>query len=147
EDPQRKVILLKYSDGYYTNYMQDRTRFHELDFSLEILNTSRQDRQLYEYIVSKGPEEVWQIQLEVYEPASDPSSQILSWVLANGTCNITLNCTAERGDNISYRWGSGDTSTSGLCSHSSSLLHLTYPLQNSSISSSCTTSNPVQHPH
>lgn len=67
EDPQRKLILLKYTDGNYTNYMRDRTRFHELDFSLEILNTSRQDGQLYEYIVSKGPEEkVWRIQLEVY---------------------------------------------------------------------------------
>lgn len=42
-------------------------RFHELDFSLELLNTSRQDWQLYEYSVSKGPEEkVWKIQLEVY---------------------------------------------------------------------------------
>ncbi|XP_030329567.1 signaling lymphocytic activation molecule [Strigops habroptila] len=144
EDPQRKLILLKYLDGKYTNYMQERTRFHMLDFSLEILNTSRQDRQLYEYIVSKGPEEkVWQIQLEVYEPVSDPTIQILGWVLANDTCNITLNCTAERGDNISYSWGSGDNSTSGLCSHNSSLLHLTYPLQNSSISCSCTTSNPV----
>lgn len=67
EDPQRKLVLLKYSDGNYTNYMQGRTRFHNSDFSLEILNTKRQDRQLYEYIVSKGPEEkVWQIQLEVY---------------------------------------------------------------------------------
>ncbi|XP_065516216.1 signaling lymphocytic activation molecule-like isoform X2 [Lathamus discolor] len=144
EDPQRKLILLKYADGNYTNYVQDRTRFHELDFSLEILNTSRQDGQLYEYTVSKGPEEkVWRIQLEVYEPVSDPSIQILSWVLANGTCNITLNCTAERGDSISYSWGSADTSTSGPCSRNSSLLHLTFPLQSSSVSCSCTTSNPV----
>lgn len=67
EDPQRKLVLLKYLDGNYTNYMQGRTCFHKLNFSLEILNTSRQERQLYEFIVSKGPEEkVWQIQLEVY---------------------------------------------------------------------------------
>lgn len=67
EDPQRKLILLEYLDGNYTNYMQGRTRFHKTDFSLEILNTSREDRQLHEYIVSKGSEEkVWQIQLEVY---------------------------------------------------------------------------------
>ena len=67
EDPQRKLVLLKYLDGNYTNYMQGRALFHRLNFSLEILNTSRQDGQLYEYIVSKGPEEkVWQIQLQVY---------------------------------------------------------------------------------
>uniref|UniRef100_A0A8V5GXJ0 Uncharacterized protein n=1 Tax=Melopsittacus undulatus TaxID=13146 RepID=A0A8V5GXJ0_MELUD len=148
EDPQRKLILLKYTGGNYTNYVQDRTRFHELDFSLEILNTSRQDQQLYEYTVSEGPEEKvchWISQAQQLplpslspEPVSDPSIQILSWVLANGTCSITLNCTAERGDSISYSWG-----TSGPCSHNSSLLHLTFPLHNSSISCSCTTSNPV----
>lgn len=67
EDPQRKLVLLKYLDGNYTNYMPGRARFHMVDFSLEILNTSREDRQLHEYIVSNGPEEkVWQIQLEVY---------------------------------------------------------------------------------
>ncbi|XP_072702577.1 signaling lymphocytic activation molecule-like [Ciconia boyciana] len=144
EDPQRKLVLLKYMDGNYTNYMQGRTRFHVTNFSLEILNTSRQDRQLYEYIVSKGSEEkVWQIQLEVYEPVSDPSIQILGWALANSSCTVTLNCTAERGDNVSYSWGSRDTSTSGLCSHNGSLLHLSYPLQNASIACACTASNPV----
>ncbi|KAK4807807.1 hypothetical protein QYF61_023640 [Mycteria americana] len=144
EDPQRKLVLLKYVGGNYTNYMQGRTRFHMVDFSLEILNTSRQDRQLYEYIVSKGSEEkVWQIQLEVYEPVSDPSIQILGWALANSSCTVTLNCTAERGDNVSYSWGSRDTSTSGLCSHNGSLLHLSYPLQNASVACACTASNPV----
>uniref|UniRef100_A0A672UJQ6 Ig-like domain-containing protein n=1 Tax=Strigops habroptila TaxID=2489341 RepID=A0A672UJQ6_STRHB len=143
EDPQRKLILLKYLDGKYTNYMQERTRFHMLDFSLEILNTSRQDRQLYEYIVRFPRHNPLPLPSLSPEPVSDPTIQILGWVLANDTCNITLNCTAERGDNISYSWGSGDNSTSGLCSHNSSLLHLTYPLQNSSISCSCTTSNPV----
>ncbi|NXN65959.1 SLAF1 protein, partial [Himantopus himantopus] len=144
EDPQSKLVLLKYLDGNYTNYMQGRTQFHKLDFSLEILNTSREDRQLHEYIVNKGSEEkVWQIQLEVYEPVSDPSIQILGWALANGSCTITLNCTAERGDNVSYSWGSQDTHTSGLCSHDGSLLHLSYSLQNASVACTCTASNPV----
>ncbi|NXX21827.1 SLAF1 protein, partial [Podargus strigoides] len=144
EDPQSKLILLKYWNGNYTNYMQRRTRFHKLDFSLEILNTTRQDRQLYEYIVSKGSEEkVWQIQLEVYEPVSNPNIQILSWEQANGSCTVTLNCTAERGDSVSYSWGSRGTSTSGLCSHNGSILHLSYPLQNTSVACACTASNPV----
>ncbi|NXP09159.1 SLAF1 protein, partial [Thinocorus orbignyianus] len=144
EDPHRKLILLKYWDGSYTNYMQERARFHEVNFSLEILNTSREDRQLHEYIVSKGPEEkVWQIQLEVYEPVSDPSIQILNWALANGSCTVTLNCTAERGDSISYSWNSRDIRSSGLCSHNGSLLHLSYPLQNASIACTCMASNPV----
>ncbi|NXV24010.1 SLAF1 protein, partial [Cepphus grylle] len=144
EDPQRKLVLLKYLDGNYTNYMLGRACFHMVDFSLEILNTSREDRQLHEYIVSKGPEEkVWQIQLEVYEPVSHPSIQVLSWALANGSCAVTLNCTAERGDNVSYSWGSRDTGTLGLCSSNGSLLHLSYPLQNTSVACACTASNPV----
>ncbi|XP_035748605.1 signaling lymphocytic activation molecule-like [Egretta garzetta] len=144
EDPQRKLVLLKYSGGNYTNFMQGRNRFHKLDFSLEILNTSRQDRQLYEYVVSKASEEeVWQIQLEVYEPVSHPSIQILSRVLANGSCAVTLNCTTERGDNVSYNWASQDLSTSGLCSHNGSLLHLSYSLQDASIACACTASNPI----
>ncbi|XP_050768154.1 signaling lymphocytic activation molecule-like [Gymnogyps californianus] len=144
DDPHRKLVLLKYLDGNYTNYMQRQTRFHKSDFSLEILNTSRQDRQLYEYIASTGSEEtVWQIQLEVYEPVSDPSIQILGWALANGSCNVTLNCTAERGDNVSYSWGRQDTNTSGLCSRNGSLLHLSYILQNTSITCACTASNPI----
>ncbi|NXT01976.1 SLAF1 protein, partial [Jacana jacana] len=147
EDPQRKLVLLKYLDGNYTNYMQGRALFHMVNFSLEILNTSREDRQLHEYITSNGPEEkVWQIQLEVYEPVSNPSIQVLNWARANGSCAITLNCTAERGDNISYSWNSRDTSrASELCSHSGSLLHLSYPLQNASIACDCMASNPVSH--
>ncbi|KFQ33947.1 Signaling lymphocytic activation molecule, partial [Merops nubicus] len=144
EDPHRKLVLLSYSQGKYTNYMKERISFHEDTFSLEILNTSRQDWQIYEYSVSKGSEEeVWQIQLEVYEPVSDPSIEILRWALANGTCTLTLNCTAERGDHVSYSWGGQDRGTPGLCSHNGSLLHLSYPLQNVSIACSCTASNPV----
>ncbi|NXD88336.1 SLAF1 protein, partial [Halcyon senegalensis] len=144
EDPQRKLVLLNYMNGTYTNYMEERTRFHKSNFSLEILNTSRQDRQLYQYIVNKGPEEeVWPIQLEVFEPVSDPSIEIVDHLPANGSCTIILNCTAERGDHVSYSWGCRDPSPLGFCSHNGSILHLSYPLQNTTISCSCTASNPV----
>nr|XP_013795323.1 PREDICTED: signaling lymphocytic activation molecule [Apteryx mantelli mantelli] len=112
EDPHRKLVLLKYLDGNYTNYMQEKTRFHRANFSLEILNTSRQDRQLYEYIISKGRDEtVWQIQLEVYEPVSAPRIQVLSRTLANGSCTVTLECVAERGDRAVVAGGWAQNST------------------------------------
>ncbi|XP_009862994.1 PREDICTED: signaling lymphocytic activation molecule-like [Apaloderma vittatum] len=128
EDPESKQVLLRYSDGNYTSYMQEQIHFNKSDFSLEILNTSRQDRQLYE---------------DILQPVSDPSVEILSRVLANGSCTLTLNCTAERGDNVSYSWESRDAGTPGLCSRKGSLLHLSYPLQNASIACACTASNPV----
>ncbi|KAM9368381.1 signaling lymphocytic activation molecule-like [Phaethornis superciliosus] len=144
EDPGSKMVLLKYLDGHFTNYMKGWILFHEVDFSLEILNTSRQDRQFYEYMVTKGSKQkVWQIQLEVYEPVSNPSIQLLRQDLTNGSCTITLNCTAEQGDNISYSWGTQDPSTPELCSGTGSLLHLSYPLQNMSISCLCNATNPV----
>ncbi|KFP84341.1 Signaling lymphocytic activation molecule, partial [Apaloderma vittatum] len=141
EDPESKQVLLRYSDGNYTSYMQEQIHFNKSDFSLEILNTSRQDRQLYEDILRKGAGA--QTFVLSPEPVSDPSVEILSRVLANGSCTLTLNCTAERGDNVSYSWESRDAGTPGLCSRKGSLLHLSYPLQNASIACACTASNPV----
>uniref|UniRef100_A0A8C4K3G2 Signaling lymphocytic activation molecule-like n=1 Tax=Dromaius novaehollandiae TaxID=8790 RepID=A0A8C4K3G2_DRONO len=142
EDPHSKQVLLKYSDGNYINYMQEQTRFHQANFSLEILNTSRQDRQLYEYIVSKEREEkVWQIQLEVYEPVSAPRIQVLGGTEANDSLTVTLNCTAERGDRVSYSWAGA----SRLCARNGSVLHLSYSPRNASLACSCTctAANPV----
>ncbi|NWI86590.1 SLAF1 protein, partial [Pitta sordida] len=144
KDPQKKQILVKYSGGNPTNYTLGQMRFQVSDFSLEILNTSRQDGQLYEYSVSKGPEEVvWQIQLKVYESVSAPSIQILSRELANGSCSLTLRCTAERGDDVSYSWSSQGSRIPGICSGNSSFLNLSYPLWNGSVLCVCTATNPV----
>uniref|UniRef100_A0A8D0KX10 Ig-like domain-containing protein n=1 Tax=Strix occidentalis caurina TaxID=311401 RepID=A0A8D0KX10_STROC len=145
EDPQRKLVLLKYADGNYTNYMENRTRFHKSDFSLEILNTSRQDQQGPRQCLHPSPDTnlcLLPPSLSL-EPVSDPSIHVLSWALANGSCTVTLNCTAARGDNVLYSWDSWDTSTSGLCSGSGSLLHFSYPLQNTSVSCTCTASNSI----
>ncbi|NXG01160.1 SLAF1 protein, partial [Sakesphorus luctuosus] len=143
--PQKKQVLVKYSRDNFTNHFPGQMSFQKSDFSLEILNTTRWDGQLYEYSVSKGAvEEVQQVQLKVYEPVSTPTIQILSMELANGSCSITLNCTAEQGDDVSYSWDSLASRTSGLCSGNSSSLHLSYPLRNSStISCICKATNPV----
>ncbi|XP_047905247.2 signaling lymphocytic activation molecule-like isoform X2 [Anser cygnoides] len=144
EDPHSKDVLLKYLDGNYTNYNPSQNRFHSSNFSLEILSTKRQDQRLYEYITSKDTEEkVWQIQLEVYESVSDPDIQVLSWALANDSCTVTLNCTAARGDNVSYSWAGLEASTSSPCAHNGSLLHLSYHLNATSLACACTASNPV----
>ncbi|XP_050186279.1 signaling lymphocytic activation molecule [Myiozetetes cayanensis] len=142
--PHKKQVLVKYSGGKPTNHFQGQILFHESDFSLEILNTSRQDGQIYEYSVSTGrEEEAQQIQLKVYEPVSHPSIRIVSREVANGSCSIALNCTAERGDDVSYSWGSQDSRTWGPCSGNSSFLHLSYPPWNTSSSCVCTATNPV----
>ncbi|NXG42008.1 SLAF1 protein, partial [Psilopogon haemacephalus] len=141
EDPQDKEVLLQYSQGTPVNYLEGRMKFHSQDFSLEILNTSRQDGKLYEYTTSKGKQErLWRIQLEVYEPVSPPSIEVLSRALANGSCRLTLNCSAERGDSITYSWAGEPP---GLCARNGSILHLSYPQHQPSLSCSCRATNPV----
>uniref|UniRef100_A0A8C8EA65 Ig-like domain-containing protein n=1 Tax=Otus sunia TaxID=257818 RepID=A0A8C8EA65_9STRI len=137
-----KLVLLKYVDGNYTNYMQNRMRFHKSNFSLEILNTSRQGPR---QCLHPSPDtNLFLLPLSLsLEPVSDASIHVLSWALANGSCTVTLNCTAARGDDVFYSWNSWDTSTSGLCSGSGSLLHFSYPLQNTSIACTCTANNSI----
>ncbi|NXL82162.1 SLAF1 protein, partial [Leptocoma aspasia] len=143
-EPQRKKFLLKISGGNYTEFEPGRMRFHRRDFSLEILNTSRDDRRLYEYSVSKGPhEEVWQIQLEVFEPVGHPSIRILRREQSNGSCSLSLRCSSERGDEVSYSWASRDNDTVGICSGRGAFLNLSFPLRSAAFGCVCTASNPV----
>ncbi|NXN92413.1 SLAF1 protein, partial [Rhinopomastus cyanomelas] len=144
EDPQTKFVLHTYSHGNATSYLEGHTCFRKSDFSLEIRSTRWQDGQLYEYIVSEGPKEmIWQVRLEVYEPVSSPTIKILSRALANGSCTLTLNCSVEREDRVSYSWGCQDSSAAALCHHNGSLLHLSYPTEPETITCSCTASNPI----
>ncbi|NXB38969.1 SLAF1 protein, partial [Eulacestoma nigropectus] len=144
EEPQKKKFLLKFSGENYTEFEPRRMRFHRQDFSLEILNTSREDGQLYEYSVSKGPEEeVWQIQLEVFEPVADLSIRILHWELSNGSCSLALHCASERGDEVSYSWDSRGNGTRGICSGNGSFLNVSYSLRSAGFGCVCTARNPV----
>ncbi|XP_056365977.1 signaling lymphocytic activation molecule isoform X2 [Oenanthe melanoleuca] len=144
EGSQKKTILLKISGGNVTEYKRERMRFHRGNFSLEILNTSRDDERLYEYSISKGPEEeLWQIQLQVFEPVADPNIQILHRELSNGSCSLSLLCTSERGDEVSYSWDSWDNRTRGICSGNGRVLNVSYSLWNDSIRCVCTARNRV----
>ncbi|NWV04511.1 SLAF1 protein, partial [Ptilonorhynchus violaceus] len=143
-EPGKKNFLLKFSGGNVEEYEPGRMRFHRRDFSLEILNTSREDGRLYEYSVSTGQdEEVWQIQLDVFEPVADPSIRILHRELSNGSCSLALVCTSERGDEVSYSWDSRENGTRRICSGNGSFLNLSYSLRNAGFRCVCTARNPV----
>ncbi|NWI47907.1 SLAF1 protein, partial [Picathartes gymnocephalus] len=144
EEPQRKKILLKFSGGDYRQLEQGRIRFHQQNFSLEILNTSRDDGRLYEYSVTKGQEEeVWQVQLEVFEPVGDPSIRILRRELSNGSCSLSLLCTSEKGDEVSYTWEDPGNGTGGICSGNGSSLNFSYSLRDAAFGCVCSAWNPV----
>ncbi|XP_039568984.1 signaling lymphocytic activation molecule-like [Passer montanus] len=144
KEPLTKKFLVKISGGNHSEFQPERMRFREQNFSLEILNTSRDDQRLYEYSVNKGSEEeVWQIQLEVFEPVADPSIRILHRESSNGSCSLALNCSSERGDNVSYSWDSRDNGTGGICSGNGSVLRLSFSLRGAAFGCVCTARNPV----
>uniref|UniRef100_U3JG88 Ig-like domain-containing protein n=1 Tax=Ficedula albicollis TaxID=59894 RepID=U3JG88_FICAL len=144
EGSQKKTILLKISGGNATEYERERMRFHRGNFSLEILNTSRDDERLYEYSVSKRQEEeLWQIQLKVFEPVANPNILILHRELSNGSCSLSLLCTSERGDEVSYSWDSQNNGTRGICSGNGRVLNVSYSLRNASVRCVCTARNRV----
>ncbi|NWU33814.1 SLAF1 protein, partial [Hylia prasina] len=124
----RKKFLLRLSGGNYTELEPGRLRFHSRDFSLEILNTSRDDQRLYEFSVSKGEEEeVWQVQLDVFERVSRAGVRVLARDVSNGSCRLALRCTAERGDRVSFSWAGRDNGSAGICSGAGAFLNVSYP--------------------
>ncbi|NWS00452.1 SLAF1 protein, partial [Motacilla alba] len=148
EEPLKKKFLLKISGGNPVEFEPERMRFHEQDFSLEILNTSREDQRLYEYSVNKGSEEeVWQVQLEVFEPVAEPSIRILRRDSSNGSCSLALRCSSQRGDAVSYSWDSRDGGSGGICSGNGSDLALSFPLRSAAFGCVCTARNPVSSRH
>ncbi|NXO73189.1 SLAF1 protein, partial [Phainopepla nitens] len=148
EEPQKKRFLLRISGGSPREFERARMRFHPQDFSLEILNTSREDGRLYEYSVSNGTEEeVWQVQLRVFEPVADPRIQILHREWSNGSCSLALRCSSERGDEVSYSWAGWDNSTVGICSGQGEFLNLSFSPRSAAFGCVCTAQNPVSHRH
>ncbi|NXR20729.1 SLAF1 protein, partial [Cinclus mexicanus] len=144
EGSLKKKFLLKISDVNLTEFEPERMRFHREDFSLEILNTSRDDGRLYEYSVNKGSEEeLWQIQLQVFEPVANPIIRILHREPSNSSCSLTLLCTSEQGDEVSYSWDSRDIGTGGICSGNSSILNISYSLWSPGFRCVCTARNLV----
>ncbi|KAM4880460.1 signaling lymphocytic activation molecule [Sylvia borin] len=125
EGQQKKRFLLRFSRGNLTEFQPGRLRFHRDDFSLEILNTSREDGRLYEFSLSRGQEEeVWQLQLRVLERVSHPDIRILHREFSNGSCSLALLCSSERGDEVSYSWDSPNGTGTGVCFGLGALLNV-----------------------
>ncbi|XP_067416403.1 signaling lymphocytic activation molecule [Emydura macquarii macquarii] len=140
----KKKIIIVYSGNNYTNYMKDRIKFHHENFSLEILETRREDANHYEYTVIKGPEEnSLRLRLEVYEQVSNPNIQIINSTQGNDSCTMTLGCTVERGDNVTYHWSCGQGKAPPLFLHNGSRLHLSLSPEESSFFCLCNASNRV----
>ncbi|CAM2108315.1 signaling lymphocytic activation molecule [Caretta caretta] len=140
-----KTFIVEYS-GNHTNIMADKERikFHPENFSLEILETRREDAGHYEYTVNKRFEEQsLQFQLEVYEQVSIPNLQMVSKTLGNESCAMNLSCLVTSGDNVTYSWNCSEGNASQLHPYNDSFLHLSFTPGEGSVSCTCTARNRV----
>ncbi|XP_005058985.1 PREDICTED: signaling lymphocytic activation molecule [Ficedula albicollis] len=79
----------------------------------------------------------------LWEPVASPNILILHRELSNGSCSLSLLCTSERGDEVSYSWDSQNNGTRGICSGNGRVLNVSYSLRNASVRCVCTARNRV----
>ncbi|XP_043542511.1 hepatocyte cell adhesion molecule-like [Chiloscyllium plagiosum] len=84
------------------------------NLTLQINDLRMGDGGIYTVTVTGGGGDyTGKVTLQVYEPVSVPSVELIENITAEG-CNVTLLCSAESGSNISYTWTSlGTNQTDG----------------------------------
>ncbi|XP_038656729.1 signaling lymphocytic activation molecule-like isoform X2 [Scyliorhinus canicula] len=93
---------------------QKRIKFHPGNFSLQINDLQREDAGSYEVFLTRdsGEETTETIQLDVYEPVTGTK---ISQKTEN--CTMTLTCSVNTGDNISFIWWKGQEALINYSSH------------------------------
>ncbi|XP_078391357.1 CD48 antigen-like [Cetorhinus maximus] len=83
-----------------------RIKLHPEDFSLQISDLRREDAGVYEVSVTldSGNKSSRTVQLDVYEPVTGTNIRIDQYTR---NCNLTLSCSVNTGDDISFRWWRG----------------------------------------
>ncbi|XP_029436450.1 signaling lymphocytic activation molecule isoform X2 [Rhinatrema bivittatum] len=147
-DQTKKKILFSYNRSsnespHYQGRLQNRSRFHPENFSLEIWEAMREDSGQYELIQALDDDETTiQLQLEVYEEIS-VSSVPVTKMLENATCTMLLNCTVEKGDSVTYAWTESQGNITWPLAHNASILIVTPGPGNASVSYACHARNPI----
>ncbi|XP_038656735.1 T-lymphocyte surface antigen Ly-9-like [Scyliorhinus canicula] len=115
----RRLRIARYSKKHVSYFgsedYQKRIKFHPGNFSLQISDLQREDAGSYEVVLTKvsGVETPETIQLDVYEPVTGTK---ISYKLIEN-CNLTLTCSVNTGDNISFRWWRGQEALRNGSSH------------------------------
>ncbi|XP_078391360.1 CD48 antigen-like [Cetorhinus maximus] len=102
--------IAKWENGIIKYYGREefkkRNKLHPEDFSLQISDLQREDAGVYEVsvILYSGDESSRTVQLDVYEPVTGTNIRIDQYTR---NCNLTLSCSVNTGDDISFRWWRG----------------------------------------
>ncbi|XP_004589150.2 signaling lymphocytic activation molecule [Ochotona princeps] len=143
---KKKIVSLDLSEGGSSRYIEQGYKFHLDDLNLELLE-SRKEHEGWYFITLEENTAVQQfcVQLNLYEQVSTPEIKVLnrSQESENGTCNLMLVCTVEKGDHVVYNWSKKEGLHPFSSANSSQLLHLTLGPQHADNIYNCTVSNPI----
>ncbi|XP_078391356.1 SLAM family member 5-like [Cetorhinus maximus] len=105
-----RIKIARWVNGiikYFGNEeFKKRIKLHPEDFSLQISDLQREDAGVYEASVTlySGDVSSRTVQLDVYEPVTGTNIRIDQYTR---NCNLTLSCSVNTGDDISFRWWRG----------------------------------------
>ncbi|XP_072356609.1 SLAM family member 5-like [Scyliorhinus torazame] len=108
--------IKKHVDYYGSEDYKKRIKLHPGNFSLQISDLQREDAGGYEVLfvtTDSGEETRESFQLDVYEPVT--GTEISREITDN--CTVTLTCSVNTGDHISFRWWRGQTALINNSSH------------------------------
>ncbi|XP_072354377.1 SLAM family member 5-like [Scyliorhinus torazame] len=74
-----------------------------VNFTLQINGLERNDEGIYTVSLESSTNQQNQLSLHVYEPVSKPRVELINTTISE-VCNVTLRCSVERGDRVSYSW-------------------------------------------
>ncbi|XP_053561137.1 signaling lymphocytic activation molecule isoform X2 [Bombina bombina] len=134
-------MLVSYSKlrGIYHIEENKRYRFNEEHGTLEIIKTKKEDEGEYELVVlTSGLENVNNLHIEIYELISNLSID-MTQNQENASCLITLNCTLQSGDRVTYSW----IQNQEVLNTNSSVLQITVTSDTANSTYTCKASNPV----
>ncbi|XP_067883518.1 CD48 antigen-like [Heterodontus francisci] len=124
------------------NQFEGRVTLHK-NLTLQLDGVTERDEGIYKVIVTGSGDQEGSVSLHVYKPVSIPTVMNIISSSSTESCNVTLNCSTERGDHVVYMWaqiGPGDH----IEQLSENTQHLELSLRMSDpISYRCTVSNPV----
>nr|XP_033779911.1 signaling lymphocytic activation molecule-like isoform X2 [Geotrypetes seraphini] len=123
--------------------LQNCSRFHPENLSLDFSEITREDAGSYVLVWhEKFIEKEAHLQLDVYEQISASSIPVTK-MLENETCTMLLNCTVEKGDNVTYNWTQSHGNVTRQLTHNDSILTITPAPGDTSLSYACLAKNPV----
>ncbi|XP_078391355.1 natural killer cell receptor 2B4-like [Cetorhinus maximus] len=105
-----RIKIVRWTNGiikyFHTEEFKKRTKLYPEDFSLQLSDLQREDAGVYEVSVTLDSGDVSSrtVQLDVYEPVTGTNIRIDQYMR---NCNLTLSCSVNTGDDISFRWWRG----------------------------------------